>query len=155
MTLLKRFFILLFILIALGVPSNLLAEMLSVKGNNINMRKGPGTDFSILWTYGEGFPLQVIEKKGDWFLIEDFENDKGWIHSSVLDKTPHMIVKANKKNNGVVNVRKTPNTSSPIIAQAKYGVVLKTVKQRNGWVKVIHEEKHIEGWIKRSLLWGF
>lgn len=142
-------------LAAVSVPSNLLAEMLSIKGNNVNMRKGPGANFAILWKYGDGFPLQVIEQQGDWFLTEDFEKDRGWIHSSVLNKTPHMIVKANKKNKGTINVRRAPNTAAPTIAQAKYGVVFRRVTQKNGWVKVIHEGKNIEGWIKRSLLWGF
>lgn len=150
-----KIFFLLFLFFALVAPPNLVAEMLSIKGNAVNMRKGAGTNFSILWQYGDGFPLQVIEQVGDWLLVEDFEKDRGWIHSSVVEKTPHMIVKANKNNNGAINIRQEPSTSATTVAQAKYGVVFKRVTQKNGWVKVVHEEKNIEGWIKRNLLWGF
>ncbi len=141
------------IVFCLASPS--LAEMVSIKSHDVNVRSGPGKGHDIIWEYGKGFPLQVIKNEGQWLNIEDFEGDKGWVHNSLTDKDPHVIVKANKTGQGKVNVRKSPNTDSDIIAHASYGVVFKTIKQENGWAKVEHEDKKIVGWVKRSLLWGF
>lgn len=145
---------LLFIL-AIAVPTSLFAQMVSVKGDDINLRKGPGQEHPILWEYGDGFPLHVLEKKGSWFLVEDFEKDKGWIHSSLVTSNPHVIVKMNKNNDDKINIRKDPTTTSSIVAQAKYGVVLRTIEQKNGWAKVQHENMKVEGWVMKTLLWGF
>ena len=129
--------------------------MVSISSQDINIRKGPGKTYDIIWKFGKGFPLQVLKKDGEWLNIEDFEGDQGWVHKSLTSKDAHVIVKANKGGKGEINVRKKPTTNSKVVAHAKYGVVLKTIEQKNGWAKVHHEEKNIKGWIKRSLLWGF
>ena len=51
------------------------SEMLSVKGDKVNMRSGPGKRFPVVYEYGKGFPLMVITKKGDWVKVKDFEKD--------------------------------------------------------------------------------
>ena len=131
------------------------AKMVSVKGDNVNLRSGPGTNYSVKWKYGSGFPLRVLQQKGSWLKVEDFEKDSGWIHKNLTTPAGHMIVKVNKGKSKKINIRKGPGTSYPIVGKAYYGVVFKTLKQQKGWAKVEHEEKNVVGWIKRSLLWGF
>ena len=128
-------------------------EMVAVKRNNVNMRSGPGLKKKVLWKLGKGFPLQVLKRKGKWIRVRDFEGAVGWVHRSVVNKSKHMIVKAHKGSNKKINVRSGPTTKSRIVAKAHYGVVFKTVDQKQGWAKVQHGE--VTGWIKRSLLWGF
>ncbi len=130
------------------------AQMLSIKGDDINMRSGPGTQYKVLWQLGSGFPLKVLKKQGDWYRVQDFEGSVGWVHKMVTTSTPHMIVKVHKKTKKKINVRSGPGTNNRIVAQAYYGVVFKTLEQKNGWAHVEHE-KGITGWIKRSLLWGY
>lgn len=143
-------FFLVFFIFAFSVQ----AEMLSVTSDGVNLRSGPGTNYEIKWEYGKGFPLQVVTKKGDWYKVKDFENDSGWIYKSLLSKKSHMIVKVNKKSSKKVNIRSGPATNFQIVGKAYYGVVFETLLQKNGWAKVRHETG-LEGWIKRSLLWGF
>ncbi|WP_028580117.1 SH3 domain-containing protein [Desulfogranum japonicum] len=130
------------------------AKMLSIKGDDINMRSGPGTQYKVLWQLGSGFPLKVLTQKGDWYRVQDFEGSVGWVHKMVTTSSPHMIVNVHKKTKRKINVRSGPGTNNRIVAQAYYGVVFKTLEQKNGWVHVEHE-KGITGWIKRSLLWGY
>ncbi len=130
------------------------ALMLAIKGDDINMRSGPGTNYKVLWQLGKGFPLKVLKRKGDWYRVQDFEGDIGWVHRKVTTKKNHMIVKVNKKSQKRINVRSAPGTKNEIVAKAYYGVVFRTVQQKSGWVEVEHE-KGVTGWIKRSLLWGF
>ena len=151
----KRFFLsflCLFIIAASNLPAY--AKMMSVKGDKVRLRSGPGTKYSIKWEYGAGFPLKVILTKNGWYKVSDFENDVGWIKKNLLTSTPHMVVKANKNKIRKINIRSGPGTRFKIIGKAYYGVVFETVKQSKGWAKVKHDTG-LEGWVKRSLLWGF
>jgi SH3-like domain-containing protein len=130
------------------------AQMLSVNGNDVNMRSGPGTKYKVMWELGNGFPLIVLKRSGKWYRVRDFEGTIGWVHRDVVGKNPSMIVKVHKKSKKRVNVRSGPGTKYRIVAKAYYGVVFKTLQQKNGWVKIQHE-KGVTGWVKRSLLWGW
>jgi SH3-like domain-containing protein len=130
------------------------AETLSIKGDKVNLRTGPGIDYSVKWEYGDGFPVQVIEKKGDWRKVKDFENDTGWVYKSFLSSSLFAIVKANKDSDQKINIRKGPGTDNKIIGKACYGVVFKILRNKSGWVEVQHESGLI-GWVSSHLLWGY
>lgn len=129
------------------------AEKLSIKGDNVHLRTGPGKDFKVKWEYGSGFPVEILEKKGDWLKIKDFENDTGWVHKSFLTKTFHTIVKANKNSDKTINIRKDPGSNGKIVGMAYYGVVFKVLSNKSGWVEVEHETG-LTGWVSSNLLWG-
>lgn len=130
------------------------AEMISIAGDGINMRSGPGIRYRVLWELNRGFPLQVLKRSGDWFRVQDFEGTIGWIHADVVSTIPHMVVRANKKSHKRINIRSGPGTKHGIIAKAHYGVVFRTMEQKNGWVKISHENG-VTGWVDRRLLWGW
>jgi SH3-like domain-containing protein len=134
--------------------SSAMAEMLSITGNDINMRSGPGKKYKVIWKLGDGFPLKVMKRSGKWVRVQDFEGTIGWVHKGVVNRTPHMIVKVHKKTKKRINVRSGPATNKRIVAKAYYGVVFRTLAQKNGWVKVRHGRR-VTGWVKCSLLWGF
>lgn len=144
----------LIVVFCLFSASLLHAEKLSIKGDSVNLRSGPGLKFNILWEYGEGFPVKIIERKKDWVKIKDFEDDTGWIHESLLVDRPHMIVKANRGRDEKINIRQGPSAEDKIVGKAYYGVVFETVQQQSGWVEVKHESG-LSGWISSVLLWGY
>lgn len=152
---LKNTFVVIFTLLTVFLfTTHSSAQMLSVDGENVNLRSGPGTKYQVKWEYGKGFPLKVVSKKGDWVKVTDFENDSGWIYKPLLSKKGHMIVKAFKDKNQRVNIRSGPGTRYKVVGKAYYGVVFETLEQQNGWAKVRHESGLV-GWIKRTLVWGF
>lgn len=124
-------------------------KMISVAGSKVNLRSSPSSESSVLWEYGQGFPLRIIQTKGNWYKVVDFENDSGWIYKKLVDKTPHMIVKKKR-----VNIRSGPGSKYKLIGKANYGVVFKTLSQKPGWAKVQHENGLV-GWIRRDLVWGW
>jgi SH3-like domain-containing protein len=128
--------------------------MVSVAGEKVNLRQGPSTKYPVVWELGKGFPLKVIERKGSWYKVVDFENDVGWIYKNLVSRKPHLVVKVNKRSKKRVNVRSGPGTNYKIVGKAEYGVVFETLERGDGWVKVRHE-KGLIGWVKRSLLWGW
>ena len=140
---------LLSVLLLLAAPQAVAQQMVSVSGNNVNLRSGPGKQYPPDWVLGEGYPLKVIGRRGDWLHVSDFESDSGWIHRSVTGSTPYHIVKVD-----VANLRSKPTTSSRILAKLEYGDVLRTLERKNNWVKV-RREGGLRGWVARRLLWGW
>jgi len=125
------------------------AEMVSVSSAQARMRSGPGEKYPIKWELSEGYPLKVIARQGKWLKVTDYESDKGWIYKTLVAKTPHMIVKASK-----AVIRSGPADSQRMVANANRGVVLRTIKQKKGWVQVKHESGLV-GWVRRDTLWGW
>lgn len=136
------------------LPTILLAQMTTVKGDKVNSRKGPGTKYSIKWEYGNGMPLKILQRTKTWIKVQDFEKDTGWIHNSLLHYKPHVIVKANRSKKKKVNIRKGPSTKQTIVGEAFYGVVFETLDQKPGWIKVKHQTG-LTGWVSKPLLWGY
>jgi SH3-like domain-containing protein len=134
--------------------SNAAAEMVSVKGEDINMRSGPGTAFSVQYTLGSGMPLDVIKRSRDWLNVRDFEGDTGWVHKKTIGSTPHVVVKGNRNSDVKINIRSGPGIENEIVATAAYGVVFRKLGEKDEWVHVEHA-KGVEGWVYCNLLWGF
>jgi len=130
------------------------SEILSVKGDNVNFRTGPGINYNIKWLYADGFPVEIVERKGNWVKVRDFEDDSGWLYKTFLSNRAHAIVKANRSNEESINIRSEPSSESKIVGIAYYGVVFKVLKLHSGWVKVEHKSG-LTGWISSNLLWGF
>ncbi len=138
-----------FILVLL-LTSTAGARMVSVASDIVNMRSGPGKNYPVLWELGKGYPLKIIETRGNWIKVSDYENDKGWIYKKLVNRTAHLVVK-----NNIVNIRSGPGKDHKVIRQAKKGVVFKTMGKEKNWVRVFHDESKLTGWIKRNLLWGW
>lgn len=134
-------------LVLLGT-STVYAETVSVMKDGTNIRTGPSTNDQVAMELFQGYPLKVVEKKGDWLKISDFENDTGWIYKTLVGPGNTVIVNAQKS----INMRSEPSTSSTIVANIERGVVLTKVSTKGDWIKVKHT-KGTEGWIHKTLLW--
>ena len=60
------------LLLLFTVPAiSFAAKNVSVKKDNVNVRTGPGTNFPVYMELFRGYPLRVIQQKGDWLQIRD------------------------------------------------------------------------------------
>ncbi len=123
--------------------------MVSVDRPILNMRSGAGTDKPILWALAQGFPLQVLDRKGQWLKVKDFEGDLGWVYRPLVSKKAHVIVRAT-----VANVRSAPSTRSQVRGKVQYGEVLRTLERKKSWVRV-QRQSGTQGWIYKPLVWGW
>lgn len=123
------------------------AEFVSVKKDGVNVRSGPDTNSEVLWEIFKGFPLQVMERKGEWAHTVDFEGDKGWVYAPLLANSHTVIVKVD-----TANLRGGPGENYEIIATVKYGVVFQPLDTKGDWIKVKHEDG-TTGWIFKTLVW--
>ena len=124
------------------------AEYVSVKGDNVNVRTGAGTNYEVSMELFQGYPLKVLSTQGEWLKIVDFENDQGWIHQSLVTDGNTVIINGNKS----VNMRAEPSTNSSIIATVDRGVVMTKLETQGKWLKLKHSTGLI-GWIYKPLLW--
>jgi SH3-like domain-containing protein len=132
------------LLIAAG---EVLAQRVAVSVPKANIRSGPGTQYDVLWNCEKYYPLVVQRKNGEWYRFKDFENDEGWIHSSIVDNTRSVITKNQK-----TNVRSGPGTQFKIVFTVEKGVPFKVIEQKGQWLNIQHADGD-QGWIYNSLVW--
>ena len=124
------------------------AQNVSVIKDNVNVRTGPGTNFPVYMELFKGYPLKVLQTQGDWLQVSDFENDKGWIFSSLVTPCKTVIVNGKKS----INMRTKPSTNATVVASVDRGVVLTKLSTKGKWTKVKHSQGTV-GWIYNPLLW--
>nr|NJM04183.1 SH3 domain-containing protein [Desulfobacula sp.] len=122
-------------------------ERLSVISSIANMRSGPGTEDAVLWQVEQYHPVIVVEKKGNWYKVKDYENDTAWLHNSLLGKVDSVVTVKDKSN-----VRSKPDAKSSIKFTVDKGVPFKVLEKKGPWIKIQHADGDI-GWIHNTLVW--
>ena len=122
-------------------------QRMAVTSDVANIRSGPNTDTSQLWQVERYYPLNILEKKGEWYRFQDFEGDQGWIHASLVGKIPTVIVKVNQSN-----IRTGPGTNYDIAFTVDKGIPFKVLQTKGQWIEVQHADGD-KGWIFKGLVW--
>jgi SH3-like domain-containing protein len=135
------------IIATLGTGALAAEQRLSVSVPVANVRSGPGTSYGIIWRVEQYYPVIVLEQADSWCLFRDFEGDKGWLHISLLDKTPSVIIQGDH-----CNVRSGPGTNFEVLFTVEKGVPFKVIKRDGRWIYVEHADGD-RGWIHDSLAW--
>ncbi|TSE26727.1 hypothetical protein Tsedi_00435 [Tepidimonas sediminis] len=124
-------------------------ELVSVRGAVANLRAGPGTASEVLWQLRAGYPLQVLQRDGDWLRVRDFEGDEGWIAARLTGPQRHHVVRVR-----TLNLRAGPGTDHPVVAVARYGDVLPTLRRAGDWVQ-LRGPGGQPVWAAAEHLWGW
>jgi len=127
--------------------STAFAERLAVSSPTANIRSGPGTNYDILWKVEKYHPLFILKKNNGWYHFRDFEEDEGWIHESLVNKTPTVITKSE-----TANIRSGPGTKNKILFTVDMGIPFKVLKRKGKWIRIEHADGD-KGWIHKSLVW--
>ncbi len=125
------------------------ADFVSIKGATINVREQPTTRSDVLWELGQGYPLQVRERRGQWLRVRDHEATLGWVFAPLTQRTPHRLVTAR-----VANLRAKPSTSSRIVGKLEQHEIVRTVGSQGSWAKVRRDGGQT-GWVAKRLTWGW
>jgi SH3-like domain-containing protein len=123
------------------------SQRMAVKSDVANIRAKPDVNSDTLWQAEKYYPLLILEKKDDWYRFKDFDGDMGWIHDSLVDDTPTVIVKVNR-----ANVRADAGTQYDLAFDAERGTPFKVLEKKGRWIKVQHADGDV-GWIFDSLVW--
>ena len=122
-------------------------DRLCVTANIANLRSGPGTKNDMIWQVEKYHPFIIMQKKGNWYKVKDFEGDMAWMHKSILGKGTCVITFKKK-----CNVRSKPDKKSSIMFTVEKGVPFKVLKQKGNWINIEHADGDI-GWIYKTLVW--
>ncbi|MBT8357676.1 MAG: SH3 domain-containing protein [Deltaproteobacteria bacterium] len=123
------------------------AERLAVSSDTANIRSGPGTNHDIMWKVEKYHPIFIIKKTDVWYQFRDFESDEGWIHKSLVNKTPTVITKSDTSN-----IRSGPGTKNKILESVEKGIPYKVLNKKGKWLHIQHADG-TKGWIHKSLVW--
>ncbi len=128
---------------AAGVP-----RYASLAANDVALRKGPGTDYPILWKYKrEGLPIKIIREFGEWRRVVDMDGIEGWMHMKMLSKQRSAIVI------GTTRVLfNQPDAASRPLWRAQVGVTGKITICEEAWCQLNIDGK--TGYIMRTHIWG-
>ena len=113
-----------------------------VTTDNLNVRSGPSTSYSILGKLNKDDKVEVISESGSWSKI-NYKGSTAYVSSQYLsdkkvedDKDEEVKVSNKKVTASTLNVRSGPSTSHSIIGTLYKGNVVKPLSQDNGWVKI-------------------
>jgi SH3-like domain-containing protein len=139
---------------ALGVVVSLLllsgtalAERVAAAVPVANIRSGPGQQHDILWQIEMYHPLEIVKRQGAWYQFQDFDDELGWVHKSLVKKMDTVITAKEK-----CNVRTGPGTRYKIAFTVERGIPFKVLKRKGSWLEVQHADGD-KGWIFKNLLW--
>ena len=128
-------------------PATALAERYAVSAPRANIRSGPDTKHDWVWQVGKFYPIEVKKKEGNWYYFQDSEGDTGWIHNSLIDKTPTVITAKE-----TCNIRTGPGTKNQIAFTVGPGISFQILEKKGNWIHVAHADGD-KGWIHKSLVW--
>ena len=131
-----------------GAVKNDLPKMVSMRWNSLNVRKGPGKEFPIVFSLqAKGMPLKLTRRHGDWREIRDWEGSSGWVLRDAISDDKTLIVTVNETDLTV-----TPNGSSSgkgrLVATLKRGVTAKIIKCQPQWCQVKTFSGGRVGWVR-------
>ena len=87
----------------------------TVKVKKLNLRGGPGENFSVLGTLTKGDTIKSVDTKGEWIKIETPTNAFGFVAAHLIERTPGAIVAAPVKPPEVAVV--PPPVTPPVVTE--------------------------------------
>ena len=112
-----------------------------------NIRSKASLASEVLLAVPAGYPLAILERRGDWVLVEDFMERRGWVFASLLTEHGTVIIKVWKGN-----LRTGPGLAAKIITKLDHGTILSVVGTRGDWVQV-NNSARLSGWLHRNTVW--
>lgn len=128
-------------------------EMVSIRGNHVNIRSGPRRSFQVLYQALEGWPVRLLQESGEWAMIQGHKGNIGWVHRSYISLNRTVIVVSDEAvvNGKRINVRSGPGKNNFVLFKLVKGASVKILASKDDWVN-IKKENEENGWVHRSLL---
>jgi SH3-like domain-containing protein len=125
----------------------------SLKADEVHVRKGPGDEYDVLWTYHSlGLPVEVTAEHDHWRRIRDSEGAEGWVYFRLLSALRSALITPWDKSKETTPLRDDDSDGARLVARLESGVKV-FVQQCNGsWCQV--SVSSMLGWIPQNRLWG-
>ena len=121
----------------------------SLKSDDANIRVGPSKNYPIEIKYVKrNYPLKVLEEYEEWRKVEDFNNNIGWIHKSLISGIRTGIVLSNDSK----NIKLLNTLDGNVIGEIGKGNIVFLEKCKIDWCLVSLE--NYKGWVDKIYIWG-
>lgn len=132
-----------------GSVTNLpIPRYVSLRSNEINVRRGPGLDYRKDWIFRRaGLPVRVIDEYKGWRRIIDKDDAGGWVYHALITGRRTVLIVAES-----VFLREDPADSAEAVAQAEQGVVAGLRACELAWCEI--ESDGYRGWVRKADIWG-
>lgn len=130
-----------------GLP---LPRFVSLRSDQVNLRRGPGTQYPVDWLYiRKDLPVEIIAEFENWRKIRDWEGTEGWVHRSLLSGRRTLRVTGIERF-----LRSEPFEDARPVARIESGVIgrLEECLAEQTFCEVEIADK--EGYLKRGEFWG-
>lgn len=129
----------------------------SLKASEVNLRKGPGTDYPIAWVFRRaGLPVKITREFEAWREIADADGTTGWVLRTLLSGRRTAQIVPWEVNKGQQRVREPlserPSANSRTVALVEAGVIADVHDCDGTWCRVSVGE--YRGYIAQNKLWG-
>lgn len=120
----------------------------------VNLRSGPGEDYSITGTYNKGTWLAVGGQSGSWFYVNGPDGRNGYVTSTFTSRGPQTPVVVGFINNpnpaSFLNFRKEPSYDAKVLDIFYNGVPVTIISLTNGWYHV--DANGTKGFLRNEFL---
>ena len=121
----------------------------SLKSDDANIRVGPSKNYPIEIKYiVKNYPLKVLEEYEDWRKVQDFKNNIGWIHKSLISGTRTGIVLSNDSK----NIKLLNTLDGNVIGEIGKGNIVFLEKCKMYWCLI--SSGNFKGWMDKKYIWG-
>ena len=105
---------LLILLFVISVP----AQLALVTAEKANLRGTPASSGKIVETVSRGTPLEIIKRKGVWFLVQS-EDYAGWVHGNAIKLDNPAEKEATLPPAGAADLPAAPYIAPPAVPSSR------------------------------------
>lgn len=135
-------------------PSGLpIPRFVSLKADEVNMRRGPGGDHAVTWVFRRaGLPVEIIAEFDNWRQVRDSEGATGWVLGPLLSGRRTALVAPWSKEKQIFALYASPAASSAVKARLEPGLLVNLLSCDGRWCKLTAPPH--SGWMSQDSLWG-
>ena len=118
----------------------------------MNVRRGPGQDYDVVFTYVRaGLPVEITDEFDNWRKIRNSDGSEGWVFHSLLSGKRTALV-APWETEGQFAAHSRADEAAAIVAYLQPRVVADVEECTGAWCLV--SGTGFKGWIEQEQLWG-
>lgn len=126
-------------------------KTVTVTGEILHLREGPGLSYPILDTLDKGEHLTYIEQNGEWIHVKN-EQQEGWVASwltSISEETKQQYVHQTIISQvDYLNIRSEPSLSAVVLGQLTKGQQANILQRQTGWLQI--DADGLTGWVSED-----
>jgi cell wall-associated NlpC family hydrolase len=124
---------------------------LEIKGDDVRLREGPGTDAKIKTELDKGEVFcKLAEKKGWVKLASSASGVNGWVKAEYVKKTEKTLSRAFEVSGEDVNFRASPSVDAEVISQLPNGAKVNVFGRNEKWTYLAFGAQ--KGWMYSQYL---